>query len=877
MDTRRSRGWDLALSILFYLVCAPLITRFVAPNGLAAVLLGYPLYVTTWLYGRKQGFVAAAAGVAFQTVIWFAFGDGGTAVARTRVTYLVTLFVVECAAVALFVLLVGNMKQASERSGREIERSRYRSLVELAPEAVFVLVEGKLAYFNNHALEMLGYSRDEMSGLSMRSILHEDDLARAQETFTERVEGQTLRKSITRIVRKDGSAIWVETTGQQIQWEGRRAVLYFSSDVGERLRAEEALRESEKRYRDSEAKYRGLVEVAPEGICVVKDARVAFCNANFAEMLGYPMGELIGLPLRTLNHPDDREAALARYASRAEGKLLPKSITRQVRKDGMTIWVETIGRRLEWDGTSAVLYFCSDVSDRLRAEAALRESEERYRVSESKYRNLIQVAPEAICVVEHATVTFCNSHLAGMLGYPEGELPGMPLSQFIYKEDFGWALERYESRTAGNLVGKSIVRHVKKDGRIIWVETVGQRIEWEGRPAVLYFSSDITERKLLEEQFVQGQKMEAIGRLAGGMAHDFNNMLQVILGFVGMMRSYPEDRNAILSDLKVVEESALRAASLTQQLLAFSRKQMIQPKVIDLGELVRQSEKMLSRVLGDNITLDVVLAGEESRVKADPGQLQQVIMNLVINARDAMPSGGRIRISVENASSNEGAAGSAPAAASVRLSVKDTGTGMDEETLGRIFEPFFTTKPHGTGTGLGLSIVYGIVRQNGGDVEAHSKVGKGTTFVISLPRVFEPTEAARTGSEEGASRGSGSILVVEDQASVRHLVRVVLERAGYAITEAASGEEAVEICRDRRFDALITDVVLTGMGGEDVARAVNAVSSGTQVIFMSGYVDQDQLGRLKHAPLLHKPFTAAQLLERVKSSLAKRAQHEPAP
>ena len=232
---------------------------------------------------------------------------------------------------------------------------------------------------------------------------------------------------------------------------------------------------------------------------------------------------------------------------------------------------------------------------------------------------------------------------------------------------------------------------------------------------------------------------------------------------------------------------------------------------------------------------------------------------------------------MENAPAKKVVSSRTPTTDTVLLSVKDTGTGIDEETLGHIFEPFFTTKPHGTGTGLGLSIVYGIVRQNGGHIEAHSKVGKGTTFVISLPRVSEPADAAKTRADEEATRGSGSVLVVEDQASVRHLVRAVLERAGYTIREAASGEEAVEICHDQRFDVLITDVVLTGMGGEEVARAVSTVSPRTRVIFMSGYVDQAQLGSLKHAPLLHKPFTAADLLECLKESLADTRQREPTP
>ena len=434
-----------------------------------------------------------------------------------------------------------------------------------------------------------------------------------------------------------------------------------------------------------------------------------------------------------------------------------------------------------------------------------------------------------------------------MLGYRLEEMPGIPVRALNYREDLESAMARYAARAEGKILPKSITRQVRKDGTIIWVETVGHRIEWEGRPAVLYFSSDITDRRALEEQFVQAQKMDAIGRLAGGIAHDFNNLLQVILGFVSMMKAYPEDRRAIQNDLSVIEDSATRAASLTQQLLAFSRKQVVQPKVLDLGALVQQSQMMLSRVLGENIALAVVVADGGSRIRADAGQMQQIILNLAINARDAMPDGGRITITV--ATVREAPSRDLPEGDYVRLSVRDTGRGMDAKTVGRIFEPFFTTKAYGTGTGLGLSIVYGIVKQNGGHVQALSQVGEGSTLVVSLPRVLEPVPDSGTHAEPAPHRGSRSILVVEDQPAVRHLVRTVLEQAGYTLTEAQSGEEAVGICRGRAdgFDLLLTDVVLTGMGGDETASAVRALSPLTRAVFMSGYVDEEHLSRLNGA------------------------------
>src|SRR5208283_5053844 len=364
--------------------------------------------------------------------------------------------------------------------------------------------------------------------------------------------------------------------------------------------------------------------------------------------------------------------------------------------------------------------------------------------------------------------------------------------------------------------------------------------------------------------------MEAIGRLAGGIAHDFNNMLQVILGFCSMIKSYPDDRNAILNDIGVIEDSAQRAASLTQQLLTFSRKQVVQPQVIDFGVLIQQSEKMLSRVLGEDVALTVVLGEEASRVLVDTAQMQQVIMNLALNARDAMPGGGRITISIENVTTVEAMGHEIPAGDYVRLTVDDSGHGMDSSTMDHLFEPFFTTKGLGKGTGLGLSIVFGTVKQCGGYIRVESRVGAGSTFTIHLPRVFGPTEDSKARAEEESHHGSTSILVVEDETAVRNLVKKILEKGGYAVTEAKSGEEAIEICRahDEGFDLIVTDIVLTGIRGSEVADSVRDSFPKVRVIYMSGYADKGNDPQQESLPILQKPFSATQLLAQVKRSLA---------
>jgi two-component system cell cycle sensor histidine kinase/response regulator CckA len=767
----------------------------------------------------------------------------------------------------------GDMRAELEHSRDllRIAELKFRNLVELSPDAISIVEDGKIIFCNNQVLEMFGYSREEMIGMDFAQCIYAPDKVDAVGRYRIRAEGTRAQKGVGRYVRKDGEVRWLEATGQQIEWEGRPAVVYFSSDITERKRAEEAIRESEEKYRESESKYRRLIEAAPEAISVVDDGKVVFCNSRLLDMLGFSLSEMIGTNIAQLIHKDDVEAAMTRHAARQEGTFIPKTINRNVKKDGTAIWVESLGLRIEWEGRPVVLYFASDVTERTCAEAALRSSEEKYRTAEKKYRNLIEVAPHAIAVVEDARITFVNTRLLELIGYSHGEMLGMPLQSIIYGEDLEKAMGYYLARADGGVLPKSTIRFVPKCGGVIWVETTGQRIEWEGRPAVLYFSVDVTERKLLEEQFAQAQKMEAVGRLAGGIAHDFNNLLQVILGSCTMMRTSAGDRNAMLSDLQVIETSGRRAASLTQQLLAFSRKQVVQTRVIDLRELVQQSEMLLSRILGEDIGLAVVESNNAGCVWADPGQLQQVILNLALNARDAMPAGGQIAISVENASLKEAEGYEIPAGDYVSLTVSDTGHGMDARIMDHLFEPFFTTKGLGKGTGLGLSIVYGIVKQCGGFIKVESTVGVGSMFTIHLPRVFEPVDHDMACAEREGPHGSGSILLVEDEAAVRNLVRKILESGGYTVAAAEGGEEALRLCREHEggFDLLITDIVLVGMRGGEVAERVCKCFPLISVIYMTGYADQaDVPPRDTGAPVLLKPFAAADLLAHVRSVLS---------
>jgi two-component system, cell cycle sensor histidine kinase and response regulator CckA len=421
--------------------------------------------------------------------------------------------------------------------------------------------------------------------------------------------------------------------------------------------------------------------------------------------------------------------------------------------------------------------------------------------------------------------------------------------------------------------------------RTLWADGTIHRISTMGR--IFYneagapmraagLALDVTERTELEERHRQSQKMEAIGQLAGGIAHDFNNLLTAIHGYSELLSDALEPGSPHLSDVREIRRAADRATALTRQLLAFSRNQILEPRVLDLRESLNSMESMLNRLIGEDIEVVVRTPRDVGRVKADPGQIEQVILNLALNARDAMPNGGALIVELANAELDEAYArrhaGATPGRY-VRLSVSDTGVGMDATTRARIFDPFFTTKPHGRGTGLGLSTVYGIVKQSGGNVWVYSEPGRGSTFKVYLPRVDEPADDLTGESAPACEYGRETVLVVEDELAVRELVRKVLERSGYRVIVAATPREALEIVdKDpAAIDLLMSDVVLPQMGGRALAEQLTAKVPTMRILFMSGYTDDAIVhhGVLDPGtPFLQKPFTARGLTGKVREVLA---------
>jgi two-component system cell cycle sensor histidine kinase/response regulator CckA len=534
--------------------------------------------------------------------------------------------------------------------------------------------------------------------------------------------------------------------------------------------------------------------------------------------------------------------------------------------------------------------------ERLRQEerrmtAELRASEERYRLLFDQYRLLFDQAPYPMWVVDGETLRFLevNHKAIDSYGYSRDEFLAMSMLEIRPPEEVPATLAGVSGALAGvPMTGRH--RHRTKAGELLEVAVSSRPLSFAGRRALLAVIDDLTERDRLETQHRQAQKMEAVGQLAGGVAHDFNNLLTAILGYSELVGQQLADRPELREQVAEISRAGERGADLTRQLLAFSRMQALRPRLVDLNAVVAGVETMLGRLIGEDIELVTVLQPGVSPVLVDPGQIEQVIVNLVVNARDAMEDGGRLLVEtadVELDAAYAGANAGATAGAHVRLAVSDTGCGMDAATRARIFEPFFTTKEAGRGTGLGLATVYGIVHQSGGRIEVYSEPGHGTSFKIYFPAAHraaagETPAAAATaaGAAPPPPLGSETLLVIEDDPALRRLTRILLEGGGYTVLAAASPAGALAFARESAvpIGLVLTDVVMPEMSGPEVAARLAVLLPEARVLYMSGY-SGEVIGRRGLVPpgaaLLEKPFTAGNLLRTVRQVLDQAGRDEP--
>ncbi len=639
--------------------------------------------------------------------------------------------------------------------------------------------------------------------------------------------------------------------------------------------AERERRAVERSLRENEERLRAVFENAGVGLAyVAPDGHFLHVNRRLCEILGYAPEDLMAQSFQSITHPEHLAVDLQQLR-RIEAGELDAYVTekRYLRKDGSAVWVGLTSSAVRGPGGD-VAYFVtavSEIGDR-------RSAEDRLRQSEAEYRRLVEHAPVGIYRSSTSgRFLTVNPSLVAMLGYDSAE---DVVRLDLWKDVYVAPGER-DAATKIAEAGGVAMREVewrRKDGRHITVRLTMRAVRGAGEGVEFFegLAEDVTQQHVLEMQFRQAQRLEAVGRLAGGVAHDFNNVLTAISGYTELLLEELPAGDPKRTDVEEIRAAAGRAAGLTRQLLAFSRKQVLQPRVLDLNALVETLHRMLRRLIGEDVTLATALAPQVGAVRADPGQLEQVVLNLAVNARDAMPNGGRLTIETADVVLDDDYVREHPAVRPGRyvlLAVSDTGIGMDAETRAHLFEPFFTTKELGKGTGLGLATVYGIVQQSGGHIWVYSEPGRGATFKIYLPRVEAPVETTMSeGAAIPAEGGGETVLLAEDDPSVREVTVAILAHKGYRVLRAPDGQTALELARSHggEIPLLVTDIIMPGMTGRELAEALARERPGVRTLYISGYTDDAVVrhGVLEFGtPYLQKPFTPDDLARKVREVL----------
>jgi len=770
------------------------------------------------------------------------------------------------------VRMTGIGQDITDRKQAEEDLRHLAAIVEFSDDAIIGKTpDGIITSWNWGAECVYGYTKDEVLGRSIAMLIPPEHLEELTDILDHVKRGERVRHFEAERVRKDGGRVFLSLTVSPIRDVSGRIVgaSTIGRDITERKRGEAALRESEGRFA-------AFMTHLPAAAFVKDEAgRTLFANQYLQDLLSFRGWEgkatrsLIAGEVGQQMEEDDREAL-------AHGPL--KFHETLVDSHGASRTFETIKFPIPLGKTALLGGIATDITERQGMETALREAE-------AKFRAMFLNGPDALYLAtleegKLINVSDINSPFEALFGYSRDEAVGKTsLELGLYANPADRA---------------RMVAKLKANGKVTEFETEGRRKSGElfpcslsvvtmmlgGEPRILGAIRDITERKRAEQektklqlQLAQAQKMESVGRLAGGVAHDFNNLLTVINGYSKLLLRDLKKGDPLRDSLEEIHKAGERAKGLTRQLLAFSRKQILEPRRLDVNRVVAEMRPMLERLVGEDIEVRFALHAEGGTIHADPHQLEQVVMNLVVNARDAMPGAGKLLVETANAERDESYVRSHPEARAgryVMLAVSDTGAGIDEETKHRIFEPFFTTKEVGKGTGLGLAMVQGIVAQSGGYVEVDSETGKGTTFKIYLPALTEAAADDSSPEVFPALGGKETVLVVEDQEEVRKYAAMVLKEYGYRVIPAENAGKALLLCQRERFDLLLTDVVMPHVSGRELADRVEKIQPGIKALFMSGYSDNviAPHGVLEEgANFIQKPFSPEELAGKVRSVL----------
>jgi PAS domain S-box-containing protein len=762
---------------------------------------------------------------------------------------------------ASLAVVVPAHRRASDRALYASE-IRYRGLFEASHDGVLLLdaVSGEITAVNPFLTNLLGYSKAEVLGKKLWEFGPFEDIEHGREAFEVLKRQGYLRHNDLPVATKDGriidiefvSTIYVSADDQFIQCNIR--------DLTESKRAQRAQQVSHDRYRS-------MFEYAPDGI-LIADKHGCYLDANRAvcTMLGYSHAELVGLQSADIVMPQE----VSHIAPALAAIVATPDYSREWelrRKDGSAFCADVMATEMP-DGN--LMAFVRDNTARNSASRAARAADERMRFA-------MKSAGIGIWDMNYASgVLDWSEEMEAQYGLAPGSF-GRTFEAFIecvYPDDRAAVIAAVsEGSAAGSAF--TVLHRVLVDGKIRWLAGAGRFVtDAAGKPLrAVGISQDVTERRLLESQFQQAQKMEAVGRLAGGVAHDFNNLLTVILGFCEILIEELEPDAPARAEIGEIQKAGLRAAGLTRQLLAFSRKELIEPKVLDLNEVLTGMRPMLARLIKEDVKIVFAAPPGLARIMADRGQIEQVVLNLAVNAQDAMPTGGQLTIQTSNTELDENYASThfdIKPGAYVALTVTDSGVGMSAAIMERLFEPFFTTKGAGQGTGLGLASVHGIVKSSGGSVHVYSEPGRGSSFTVYLPQVTSG-ELPSAVAAPSVATGTETVLVVEDAEALRELTRRLLERQGYTVIAAASAAEARRLFEwNPSIAVLLTDVVMPDCSGPRLASQLAKRRPGFKVIYMSGYTDEaiSQHGVLKPGiAFLHKPFTSHILGRKIREAL----------